>query len=198
MRPLASILLAAITSALLGGCATTATPATRQTTAPPAASPQALFEQGRALSREGDQLRAEQYIVRAVRAGYPERRAIVPLLDTCLASGRLRAALAHAERFLRRHPRAWRVAQLTGALYLALGRPARARTELTRLLTLQPDASEAHYLLGVIEDSIFGRSDHAARAFERYLALAPRGQHADEASLWLQLHDRPIASETRP
>jgi tetratricopeptide (TPR) repeat protein len=188
MRPLASICATAVVVGLLGGCATTTAPSARHVAAQPADTPDALFARGRALGREGDHLRAEQYIVRAVRAGYPEQRAIVALLDTCLASGRLRAALAHAERFLRRHPRAWRVGQLTGALYFALGRPARARAELSRVLTLRPGASEAHFLLGVIEGSVFGRTDRAARAFERYLALAPRGQHVDEASVWLQLH----------
>ncbi len=146
---------------------------------------EALFERGRSLATRGDALRGEQYMVMAVRLGYPEREAIVGIVGACLASSRLRAALAHAEPFLRRHPDAWEVRQLVGALHLALGDAQSAWTELERVVRQQPAAAEAHYLLAVIAQEHFVDGEAARERYLAYLERAPRGRHAAEARAWL-------------
>src|SRR5688500_16428355 len=73
------------------------------------ASRRALLERGLELAQRGDARGAERYLTRALRAGHPPRDVIVPLVRVCIASGRLHAALAHAEPFLRASPGAWAV-----------------------------------------------------------------------------------------
>lgn len=148
-------------------------------------SPASLFAHGQALFAQGDHDRAEQYMTLAVRAGYPEARAVVPLTRVCIAASRLRAALDHAVPFLRRHPDAWELRYLVAAIRLALGHVAEARTELERVIAIQPQAAQPHYLLGVIERDAF-RDDPAARkSFETYAALDPHGAFAPEVLAWL-------------
>ena len=57
---------------------------------------------------------------------------IVPLVRVCIASSRLRAALGHAEPFLRRHPDAWQLRYLVAAIHLALGAAGRRRWRAAR------------------------------------------------------------------
>ncbi len=180
---------------LLSGCATArpggAPPAAghrEPAAAARAATAAALFARGQALAAQGDSSRAEQYFTLAVRNGYPERRAIVPLVRVCIAASRLRAALDHAEPYLRRHPDAWKLRYLVAAIRLALGRPSEAAEQLQRVIRQHPDSAQAHYLLGVIERDAF-RDARAARArFEAYLARAPRGPFAPEVLAWLAEH----------
>jgi tetratricopeptide (TPR) repeat protein len=104
--------------------------------------PEALAERGLALLDQGDYVRAEQYLQLALRTGHPGQPLIVPLLQTCVASGRLRAALMHAERYLSLHPRAWRIRYVKGAILRALGQPEAARLELGQARSDAPP--EAH------------------------------------------------------
>src|SRR5262245_35020149 len=67
-------------------------------------SPAALFEQGRVAAARGDSVRAEQYLTLAIERGFPREKALPLLLESCIASSRLRAALDHAESYLREHP----------------------------------------------------------------------------------------------
>jgi tetratricopeptide (TPR) repeat protein len=151
-------------------------------------SPQALFARGQALFALGDHERAEQYITLAVRSGFPEERAIVPLTRACVAASRLRAALDHATPFLRRHPDAWELRYLVAAIRWALGHATEARAELQRLIARKPEAAQPHYLLGVIERDAF-RDERAARAsFSTYAALEPHGVFAPEVLAWLDEH----------
>jgi Flp pilus assembly protein TadD len=150
-----------------------------------APSASALFARGMQLAARGDALRAEQYLVLAIRAGYPEQRAIVPLVRVCIASSRLRAALAHAQPYLLRHPDAWRLRYLTAAVHLALGQPVEAHAELRRLLALRPRAAHAHYLLGVTLRDGLGDLGGARASFEAYLQMSPHGARAPEVLAWL-------------
>jgi len=149
---------------------------------PPAAS---LFARGMELARRGDALRAEQYLVLALRAGHPHEQIIVPLVQVCIASSRLRSALAHAQPFLRSHPHAWQLRYLVAAIQLALGRPGEALHELSRILAQRPQAAQAHYLMGVaLRDALHDPA--AARAsFEAYVRHEPHGAHAGEVKAWL-------------
>jgi Flp pilus assembly protein TadD len=130
-------------------------------------------------------VRAEQYMALAVRAGYPRERALVAIVDACLASSRLRAALAYAEPHLRRHPDAWRVRLLVAAVHAALGRHERAVEELHRITQAHPTVVEAHHELAVLYDEQLGDEHAARRSFHAYLAHAPDGEHAAEARAWL-------------
>ena len=79
---------------------------------------------------------------RRQRAGHHDQTLIVPLLQTCVASGRLRAALMHTDRYLIAHPRAWRIRYVKGAIHRALGQPDTARLELRQARNDAP--REAH------------------------------------------------------
>lgn len=104
--------------------------------------PTALAERGLALLDQGDYVRAEQYLQLALRAGHRDQPLIVPLLQTCIASGRLRAALMHADRYLSVHPHAWRIRYVKGAIHRALGQLETARLELGKARSDAPP--EAH------------------------------------------------------
>jgi len=145
----------------------------------------AAFAHARARLLAGDTLRAEQYALLAMREGFPEQEVIVPLVQACLASSRLRAALVYAEPFLRRHPEHVRLRYLVAAVDLALGHAVAAERELQRVSARRPALPEAYYLGGVIARDAFGDLSEARSRFERYLALAPNGAHAPELAAWL-------------
>jgi tetratricopeptide (TPR) repeat protein len=171
---------------LTSGCATT-----RDSQREPRAahSPaEALFAQGQSLAARGDGVRAEQYFALALRLGYPEQRAIGPLVAVCVASSRLRAALDHATPVLRRHPQAWQLRYLVAAIQLALGDQLEAARQLQRVVAQHPEGAQAYYLLAVIARDA-ARDEVAARdGFRAYLEHAPEGVFAPEAQSWLADH----------
>jgi Flp pilus assembly protein TadD len=154
-----------------------------------------LFARGMHLAARGDALRGEQYLLMAMRAGYPPERVIVPLVRVCIASARLRAALAHAQPYLQRRPGTWQLRYLTAAIHLALGQPIEALTELRRLLAQRPSAGHAHYLMGIALRDGLGDAAAAHASFEAYLRNEPRGQRAPEVLAWLAEHPKPPADE---
>jgi outer membrane protein assembly factor BamD (BamD/ComL family) len=87
----------------------------------------ALAARGLELLERGDYVRAEQYLQAAARSGGSEAELIVPLLQSCIASNRLRSALAHAERHLARHPDAAHVRYVRSAILRALDQPLAAQ-----------------------------------------------------------------------
>ena len=153
----------------------------------------AAFAHARARLVAGDTLRAEQYALLAMRQGYPEERVIVTLVQACLASSRLRAALVYAEPFLRRHPEHVRLRYLVATVQLGLGHATAAERELQRVSARRPELAEAHYLGGVIARDAFDDPAEARTRFERYLALAPHGEHAPELLAWLSEQAQPEA-----
>lgn len=170
---------------LLQACAGARQPPATPDAARPAPSAAQLFAHGMQLAARGDPLRAEQYLLLAMRAGHPEQQVIVPLVRVCVASSRLRAALGHAQPYLRRHPDAWQLRYLTAAIHLALGQPGAALIELRRILQARPQAAQAHYLAGVALRDGLHDPDAARASFERYLRHAPRGAHAREVLAFL-------------
>ena len=86
---------------------------------PPNAQVGAFVVRGLALLEQGDHVRAEQYLMLAQRSGYDEHALIEPLLASCIAGNRLRAALGHADRYLARNDSA-RVRYVRAALQRAL------------------------------------------------------------------------------
>lgn len=183
---------------LLCACAHHAPPAERAADSLDPRPGAAAFAHARTRLLAGDTLRAEQYALLALREGYPEEQVIVPLVQACLASSRLRAALVYAEPFLRRHPEHVQLRYLVAAVHLGLGHAGAAERELQRVSTRQPALPEAYYLGGVIARDAFGDLAQARARFERYLALAPTGVHAPELLAWLSEQPQPPAPEAVP
>jgi tetratricopeptide (TPR) repeat protein len=139
-----------------------------------------LYRRGLALAGAGDFVRAEQYLTSAIARGFPEERALGPLLRVCVASSRLRAALGHAEPYLVRNPDAWPLRYVVASIYLGVGDVDRARDSLERVIADAPEQPDAHYLLGVVLRDEVGDRPGSARRFARYLELAPDGEHVAE------------------
>lgn len=141
-----------------------------------------LLRRGEVLAEHGDFVRAEQYLLAARSRGVDETRVIPPLMQVCVRASRLSAAIGYAEPYLERHPGEWPLRILVASIHLGLGHLAEARAHLERALRDgRPEPAEAHYLLGIVlreqvEDA------EARRHFERYLALEPRGVHAEEVA----------------
>jgi tetratricopeptide (TPR) repeat protein len=152
--------------------------------------PAELFRQAEELAREGDPIRAEQYLSTAVQRGFPARRALPLLLRVCIASSRLGAALQYASPYLRLHPDDYHLRYLVAAVQLGLGRPAEARQELLRVLRDAPDYADARYLLGVVLRDHSGDSDGAAEQFAAHQRLNAQGLHGAEVAAWLREHAR--------
>lgn len=184
-RSLALLLLLAVSACTNSQLEPRSADTTRSEQAPAAS---ALFELGEGQARQGDNLRAEQYLLAAQRAGYPARRVLPVLLSVCLAQGRLRSALGHAEPYLRDHPHDHRLRQLVAAIYLGLGEVARGFRELQRVEEQAPSYAPAKYLLGVVADESFADTQAAQHYFEQYLQLDPHGEHAAETVNWLREH----------
>jgi len=130
-----------------GGEAASSRGANGATRPPPELRASAFAGSGLSWLERGDYVRAEQYLQLAWHAGHPEAELIGPLLQACIASNRFRAALAHADRYLARHARAWRVRYVKSALLRALGQPVAARQELQRVVGDAPRSTDAQRLL---------------------------------------------------
>ncbi len=182
------VALAGVVGASLAGCGAAAVeaPAGAPPTDPVAeVGAQRLFETGLAAAAQGDYVRAEQYLAAAGARGYAETEVIGPLVRVCVASSRLRQALVYAQPYLRRHPDDWRLRFVVAAALLALERIDESRSEYERVVSSAPDAPEPWFALGTLLREHL-HDDAAARPrFERYLALAPEGPHADEARVAL-------------
>jgi tetratricopeptide (TPR) repeat protein len=137
-----------------------------------------LFQRGQDAARRGDSVRAEQYLSLALDRGYDAERALPLLLQVCLSSSRLRAALDHAEPYLRDHPDAETLRYLVATIHVGLGQTSEARVELEQLLRANPDSRDAHYLLGILDSD--GDVDSARTHLRAYLDVAPKGDRAPE------------------
>lgn len=149
----------------------------------PASAPQEraedLFQAGRNAAMSGDTVRAEQYLSAAIDRGYDHGKALPLLLRVCLSSSRLRAALTHAEPYLRDHPEDDPLRYIVAIVHMGLGKMDEARLDLTELLHHDGSNADAHLLLGILDS----RTDTASARdhFRSYLDLAPHGKHAGEA-----------------
>ena len=148
-------------------------------------SKEQLFDTGMSFASQGDFVRAEQYLAAAGARGYDETQLIGPLVRVCVAASRLRQALLYAEPYLRRHPDDWRLRFVVAAIQLGLDRVADAKTALERVVTAAPDAPEPHFALATLLRERMRDEPGSKPHFERYLALAPTGPHADEARVAL-------------
>jgi tetratricopeptide (TPR) repeat protein len=145
-----------------------------------------LVQRGVELARQGDDLGAEQYFDAAIKAGYPAPAATRLMVSSCLAGGRLERARSHAQRYVDRHPEDWIFHHMLASIEFAEGNGGQARAVLELLLDEHPEHAPSHFLLGLVLRDQLGELDGARAAFEGYLALAPEGEHADEARAWVR------------
>ncbi len=201
MKLISSSMAALALSALFAaGCAKAPAAPPAQATAPKKVEgPEDLYRNGRQASARGDALRAEQYLALALEHGYDRGKVVRALVEVCVKSSRLRAALLYAEPYLRDHPDDHELRYLVAAIHWALGEGEIARRQLALLLRLAPNMGAPHYLLGVLDSEL--DPDGAIRHFENYLEVDPRGSRAAEVRgrlAELRLDFENTAREERP
>ena len=140
-----------------------------------------LYQAGVRIAHQGDYIRAEQYLTAARDHGYPEAEVLPLLMEVCVHSSRYSAALGYAEPYVEAHPDDWRLRQLLAAIQMGLGNSAEARISLEHVTSEAPNEPIPHYMLGVLLRDDLHDEPGMRTEFERYLALAPDGQHASEA-----------------
>lgn len=129
----------------------------------------------------GDTLRAEQYYAAAIAAGGDHRTLIRRLLPVCALGQRFRAAIDHAEDYLRNAPGDHEVRLVLGTLYWAIGDAESARVTLTRVVQDAPADAEAHFALAVVLRASGERRRESLDHFRAYLRAEPTGRHAEQA-----------------
>lgn len=190
----------ALAATLVTGCAKApAAPAARTASPKRAESAEDFYRNGREASAQGDALRAEQYLALALQHGYDRGKVVRALVEVCVKSSRLRAALLHAEPYLRDHPEDHELRYLVATIHWALGEGNIARRQLALLVRLAPNMGAPHYLLGVLDTE--ENPDGAIGHFEQYLEVDPGGTRASEvrgrlAELRMDIEE--TAHEERP
>ena len=174
-----ALLLATVVGCL--GCGAGSS-STRTPTPDPLADADAdqLYEHGLGMAQRGDLIRAEQYILAAIEKGFDRREALPSLLRVCVASERYAIALRHARPYLREHPEDWSLRYLVATLHIAVGSDDVARVELEKVIRDAPEQPVPYYTLGMLHREQHSDMDAARQYLERYVELAPEGDHADE------------------
>ena len=151
----------------------------------PSITPEELFEVGLLHARQGDLLRAEQYLNAARDQDFDEAKVAYWLVRVCVAAGRYQSGLDHALRYIRDNPADWRLRLVAASIHEALGHLERAQVELEHIVSAQPGSPLPHYKLGMLYLRNGARFHRATGQFEAYLALAPEGPHATEVETLL-------------
>lgn len=144
-------------------------------------SPEPLIARGDANASVGDMTRAEQYYVAALKAGGNASTLTRKLLAVCAADGRYPVALVYATNYLHLHPSDTDVRFAQAAIYAAVGEVDRARTELDRVVTENPNLADAHFTLASLIQHEGADPLRADRHFREYLRLEPSGPFAEVA-----------------
>ena len=175
-----------ITSLLLAasGCTTAGMPPSQ--TAAQQAEPERphgaqLVEIAGLLAERGDNVRAAQYYMAAQRDGVPAREVLPKLLHLYVVDGQYRLAVEESESYLRRHPGDQRIRSCLAALYVAIDAIPEAVRAYEIVVRERPRDAEAHFALATLLLEAGGQRGRANTHFQTYLALAPRGAHAEEA-----------------
>lgn len=140
-----------------------------------------LAERGYEFAQVGDLTRAEQYLYAALQRGGPPERILPRLLRVCIQAQRFRAAVQYAQPWLERHRDAWTLRYLVATVHVALNEPRLALEDLRAVVQVNPQHAESHFLMGVLLRDDVRDLGAADEEFRRYLALAPQGEHAEEA-----------------
>jgi predicted Zn-dependent protease len=142
---------ALVASLALLACSCRAPEPARSAAEPAVEDPRRTFERGKELARLGDSLRAEQYLARALERGHHPPETLRWLIGVCVDGARLRAAIHYARPYIEAHPEALRLRYVVATLYLGLGQPLPARTELRDIVLRAPRWAEARALLAAVE-----------------------------------------------
>lgn len=197
LRAVDVLLLTGLLFVFTQGCAasTPTTPTSPRVEAGPGVE---LAKKGMELAAHGDDFGAEQYLEAAIKAGYPEGQATRVMVTSCISGGRLERARTHAQRYVDRHPDDWIFHHVLATIYFAEGQALLSREILTLLLAEHPEHAPSHFLLGLVLRDQMGDMNGARHAFAQYLALAPAGEHQEEARAWLRrAHAYPVITESR-
>lgn len=148
-----------------------------------------LFEIALLQARRGDFFRAEQYLVAARSTGYDAAAATYWLVRVCVWGGRYHSALRHGQQHLQRNPSHWRLRLVVASIHEALGELDEARQQLEGVVDADPLRALPHYRIGMLERTLPQRRAAARIHLEKYLALEPSGQYADEVRNTLERWD---------
>lgn len=140
-----------------------------------------LVEKGRAFAEAGDILRAQEYFAASLKAGADEKVVLPMLLRVCVAERNYRLAIEYAESALTRDPKNSRLRLLSGTLHASVGDMARSRERLERAANELANEADVQFTVAVSFRDDANDVIMADKYFRRYLALAPTGEHADEA-----------------
>ncbi|MCP4446825.1 MAG: hypothetical protein GY811_15975 [Myxococcales bacterium] len=136
-----------------------------------------LRSQGLGFARRGDLVRAQQYLSAARQKGFDERVVVPELVKVCIAASRLRAALAFAEPYLRRHPGDAGMQYVVGTIHMALGNLHEASNHLSGALFAGHLMTDAAFSLALVAEER-GQPELVRAHLQEYLAESPRGRYA--------------------
>jgi tetratricopeptide (TPR) repeat protein len=134
-----------------------------------------------AAEQLGDGLRAQQYLLSALRVGADAQRALPWLLRLYVNDSQYRLAIDTAREYLRVHPRDTGLRMLLAGLYEATELEAGALEQYERVIATSPDEARAHFALASLLHERGREPGRADTHFRAYLSLDPRGENADEA-----------------
>ncbi len=144
-------------------------------------SPDKLVDRGLAFAQVGDLTRAEQYLAAALDAGADSEIVLPPLLKVCVQAKRFRVAIDYATPVLRKHPSDTHLRYVIASLRATVGDFLQARADMEQVVAQTPNDPGARYAYAVLLRDNCGDLEAADAQFRAYLALAPQGDHAEEA-----------------
>lgn len=165
--------------AALSGCAHLGSSAP-ETPAQPLTAEELLQIAG-AAEQSGDGLRAQEYLLSALRAGVDQKRALPWLLRLYVADGQYRMAIDTTLDSLRAQPDDVDLRLLLAHLYEATELEAGAAEEYERVISAAPNDARAHFALAALLHEHGNEPGRADQHYRAYLALAPQGENAREA-----------------
>lgn len=124
---------------------------------------------GLRLSRQGQSVRAEQYFLASIDAGGDENLVLGDLIETCIASGRLRSAIDYVERALRGDPKSFELRRLAVSLYVSLGQAAAADEHVQVLVVTKKLPDELLLFLGEFFEQSGQQDKQALGYYQKYL-----------------------------
>jgi tetratricopeptide (TPR) repeat protein len=139
-----------------------------------------LLEIAQLLALNGQGMRAQQYLREALRQGAPAEHVVPRLLQLYVADAQYRLAADLAEHYLRAHPRDRGVRLFLGAVYAALEQDVPAVEQYARVVAQAPEDAQAHFALASTLHDAGREPQRADKHYRAYLALEPKGAHAEE------------------
>lgn len=128
-----------------------------------------LHASGMRLSRMGQSVRAEQYFLASIDAGADEGLVLGDLIETCIASGRLRSAIDYVERALRGDPKSFELRRLAVSLYVSLGQTEAADEHVQVLVAVKKLPEELLLFMGEFFEQSGQQDQQALGYYQEYL-----------------------------